>query len=189
VRSYAKDADPYAVITDLPEDEALDVAIKNDPQRGEDNYRQRVKTENWLRSQAQQSDVNMQKATPAYFAFTDDPAFVLSHVPEHKESIIIPLENIDLSSWTFTMDDHFFAEFSSGEKDCIGAPSHAKPHPLHGHVLNAAQLVQALETFGLPENPFENNIEAQMWAPEPQALKLESIVKANNNYKSKRDFF
>lgn len=176
VRSYAKDADPYAVISDLPETEGLEIARKNDPQRGEDNYRKRIITENWLRQGAEKAGVDMQKATPAYFAFTDDLDFVLSHLPEHKEVIVIPAEKLDFSSWTFTMDDHFFAEFSAGEKDCTATPSHAKPHPLHGHVLSAAQLVQALETYRMPQNPFENNFEAQMWSKEPVLISPHSKI-------------
>lgn len=59
VRSYAPDADPYAVISDLPEEEGQRIAVKNDPVRGADNYQQRLKTETWLRQNAEASGVDL----------------------------------------------------------------------------------------------------------------------------------
>ena len=177
VRGYAADADPYAVISDLPEEEGQRVAVKNDPIRGADNYQQRLKTETWLRQNAEASGVDMAKSTPAYFAFANDPDFIAEITAErspHKNLIILPADQVDLSNWSFTMDDHFFADFD----DENAAPSHAEPHPLHGRVLNAHQLVQALETYGYPEDPYKNNFEAQMWASEPSLLQPQTEQKA-----------
>jgi hypothetical protein len=173
VRSHAVDADPCAVITDLSEEEGQKIAQKNDPIKGVDNYRVRLKTENWLRSNAERSAVDLSKNTPTYFAFTNDPDAIVAHTRKHaphKETIVIPVDQLDLSSWSFTMDDHFFASFTDGEEECTIGPSHAKSHPLHRHVLNAAQLVLALDAFGYPENPHDNNFEAQMWSSEPKRL-------------------
>lgn len=167
VRSYAADADPYAVISDLPEEEGQAIVVKNDPVRGADNYDRRIKTEDWLRKNVQASDIKMDKATPAYFAFTNDPDFIAKITEEnspHKQLITLPADEVDLSNWSFTMDDHFFSDFEADDM----TPSHAKPHPLHGRVLNAYELVQALEVYGYPEDPYENNFEAQMWANEPR---------------------
>ncbi|MCB9963805.1 MAG: hypothetical protein H6857_02540 [Rhodospirillales bacterium] len=169
VRSYAADADPYAVISDLPEEEGQRVAVKNDPIRGADNYQQRIKTEIWLRQNAEASGVDLAKHTPAYFAFTNDPSFIAKITAQespHKNLIVLPADQVDLSNWSFTMDDHFFANFDNGNT----TPSHAEPHPLHGRVLNALQLVHALETYGYPKNPYKNNFEAQMWANRPSFL-------------------
>ena len=169
VRSYAADTEPYNVISDLPEEEGQRIAVKNDPVRGADNYRQRLRTEDWLREHADAAGVEMVKTTPAYFAFTNDPDFIAEVTSErspHKNLIVLAADEVDLSSWSFTMDDHFFADFGSDEV----LPGHAAPHPLHGRVLNAVQLVQALEIYGYPDDPYQHNFEAQMWAREPVLL-------------------
>lgn len=166
VRSYAADAAPYAVISDLTEEEGQRIAVKNDPIRGADNYRQRIKTESWLQEKAAENGVNLRKKTPVYFAFTNDSDYVAQIMQEkspHKKMIVLPADQVDLSCWSFTMDDHFFADLDKGNT----APSHANPHPLHGRVLNAQQLVHAIETYGYPNDPYKNNFEAQMWASRP----------------------
>ena len=172
VRSYAPDAEPYDVISDLPEELGQEIAEKNDPIRGSDNYKQRLKTESWLRESASRNGIDMTKNTPAYFAFTNNPDAVVAATSErspHKKFIILPAHEIDLSNWTFTMDDHFFADFENVENAGV-KPSHAKPHALHGRVMNAQQLVEALDKYGYPEDPYQNNFEAQMWAKEPYFL-------------------
>lgn len=169
VRSYAADAAPYDVISDLPAEEGQCIAVKNDPVRGADNYQQRLRTEEWLHENAVESGVAIDKATPAYFAFTNDPDAIIAHTREHaphKEIIVLPADQLDLSNWSFTMDDHFFADFDDPDAGST-VPSHAQPHPLHGRVLNAAQLAEALETYGYPDDPYQNNFEAQMWAAAP----------------------
>jgi len=174
VRSYAPDANPYDVISDLPEEEGQRIAVKNDPVRGEDNYRQRIKTESWLRDNAAASNVKMDKDTPAYFGFTNDPDFIVEVTKERnsdKRIIVLPADQVDLSNWSFTMDDHFFANLDDADTEQI-APSHAQPHPLHGNVLNVSQLVQALEKYGCPDDPYKNNFEAQMWAAEPTLISV-----------------
>lgn len=176
VRAYAADADPYAVISDLSEAEGQRIAVKNDPIRGADNYQQRIKTETWLRQNAEASDVALDKSTPVYFAFTNNPDFIAEITEQrspHKNLIVLPADQVDLSNWSFTMDDHFFANFDDGNT----SPSHAEPHPLHGRVLNAYQLVQALETYGYPEDPYKNNFEAQLWASEPALLQSQAEPK------------
>jgi hypothetical protein len=166
VRSYAPDADPYAVISDLSAEEGQRIAVKNDPIRDADNYQRRLKTEDWLRPNAEASGVELSKATPVYFSFTNDPDSIEALTKERspdKEVVVLPADEIDLSTWSFTMDDHFFANFDNGET----SPEHAEPHPLHGRVLNAQQLVVALELYGYPADPSKNNFEAQMWASQP----------------------
>lgn len=181
VRGYHKDADPYAVVTDLPFAEAVAVCEAAEPGRGleeatPDGRRDqraymeaRLKTENWLRQKARDNGVLIAKQNPVYFAFTREPERFKAHVaqasPESK-LIILAADKVDLSSWSFTLDDHFFADLDSGaegEKKL----SHYEPHPLHGKVLNAAQLLAALDDYGYPEDEYAHNFEAQMWAPAP----------------------
>lgn len=174
VRSYARSAEPYQVISDLPEDEALRIALENDPIRGSDNYQQRLRTERWLREQVAGGKIQVDKATPVYFAFTKDPGFIVdltSRTAPHKEVMTLPAHQVDLSNWSFTMDDHFFADFSAeGTEGYVFA--HAFPHPLHGRVLSAEELIQAIDTYGYPQDPYKNNFEAQMWAPEATRMGL-----------------
>ncbi len=186
IRSYHKDAGPYDVVTDLSSDEAIATCESKEPGRGreeqtaadgtrdQNGYMQmRIKTENWLRENAREAGVDMQKQNPVYFAFTREPERFTETMAKRRQdtkTVIFRAEELDLSNWSFTMDDHFFADHDNGAEGTKEL-SGFSPHPLHGRVLSAEQLLAAIEEHGYPENEMTHNFEAQMWAPEPTLLK------------------
>lgn len=184
IRAYRVDAGPYAVVTDLPFDEAVAACEASDPNRGLDDpaasggrdqaayMTQRIKTETWLRENASATGVEIAKSNPAYFAFTREPDRVLGHMAgrDGMAAVAFRADEIDLSNWSFTLDDHFFASLDDADKGGAATLDGYDAHPLHGRVMNAFQLVSAIEEFGYPDDELKHNFEAQMWAASPTTL-------------------
>lgn len=181
VRGYHKDASPYAIVTDLSMEEAVALCEAVEPERGmdelseegvrdQDGYMQRrIQTENWLRDAARASGVDMAKDNPVYFAFTREPERFTDTMNARRPDtkiVIFPAHELDLSTWSFTMDDHFFAALDSDAAQ-EGVLDGYESHPLHRKVLSASELVAAIDEYGYPEDEFKHNFEAQMWADEP----------------------
>lgn len=183
MRAYHKDAPPFATVSDLPDSEAIALCEEKEPTRGltsmdtegtrdQSAYMQkRQQTEDWLRNNARASGTRIDKQNPVYFAFTREPERFREHMAAKPgmELYESPAADVDLSNWSFTMNDHFFADLDNGDKS-VKTLKDYPPHPLHGKVLNAAQLLAAIEEYGYPEDEMVHNFEAQMWADAPTLL-------------------
>ncbi len=174
VRSYASDSGAYESVCELPLEEAIAKCAEQEPNRGLDDERNpaeymhhRLETEDWLRSKAEESAVRIDRHHPVYFAFTNDLKTVKDRMMEMRPDntvIDIPAEKLDLSNWSFTMDDHFFADHVGGDGSNL---EDFEQHPLHGRVMSATDLVDAIAAHGYPQDETKHNIEAQMWSSEP----------------------
>lgn len=171
VRAYHKDAEPFAVLTDVLRENMAEICEKVAPVRTPglaedyDYMEERREVENWLRESAKAGGVDIRKENPVYFALTRDPEAFASYMQKpmpgypqraDREVIVIPASEADLSACSFTYDDSFGSHSAiSGEDQGVSR------HALHGIVFNAKQMTEALKIHGEPGSP--RYIEVQMW--------------------------
>ena len=175
-RHYREGSDPFAVISDLPRETAIELCTKFASQRrvgdgsgGQAAYFDgRIETENWLRESAQNAGVEIKKQNPVYFTLTTDDQTLKAH--DGMKAVSIPAEQADLKSCSFTFGD------SMGNRTSNAPPESA--HPLQDAVLNAGQAAKAIATYGIAGDYLNGGryIEVQMWAQpdEPRAAAVTS---------------
>ncbi len=166
-RLYNAKSDPFAVVSDLPRDQAVILCADVAPWRrvgdgsgGQEAYFDgRVETENFLRDSARAAGVDIKKQNPIYFTLTAEDQ--TDKAPQGMKAVSIPAEQADLKSCSFTFGD------SMGNRHV-----HEKPettHPLQDAVLNARQIAMVVAKEGLPGDYIKGGryIEAQMWTAPP----------------------
>lgn len=163
-RLYHEGCDPFAVVTDLPREQALEYCAKYAPWRsvgdgsgGQEAYLDaRIEVENLLREAARNAGVEVRKQHPIYFALTPDDQ--TNKAPDGMRAVSIPAEHADLKNCSFTFGD------SVGNRTSNAPPEAA--HPLQDAVLNAGQAAKAIATYGLQGDYIKGGryIEVQMWA-------------------------
>lgn len=190
IRTHNQDAGPYDVLTDLSEADALTLAKELEPTRGagvsddlgnrdQSLYLlQRKEVDAWLKSSAIQMGINVERENPVHFALAKDPQpFIDAWINKNPNSslaaaveqrpfatvTIIPADQIDLSSWTFTGEDSFLASGILGPTD----------HPAGSQLMSAGDLLKSIEEHGFTDYGGEDRMptyEAQMWSQEPLFL-------------------
>ena len=163
-RLYHPGTDPFAVISDLPRAEALELCSKVAPHRrvgdgsgGQEAYLDgRIETENWLRESAKNAGVEIAKQNPIYFTLTAEDQ--TDKAPNGMKAVSIPAERVNLKSCSFTFGD------SMGNRTSNAPPDAA--HPLQDVVLNVAQAATLIASNGIPGDYIKGGryIEVQMWA-------------------------
>ena len=162
-RLYHEGCEPFAVVTDLPRDEALAYCEKFAPWRrvgdgagGQEAYLDgRIETENWLRMSAQSAGVDIQKQNPIYFTLTAEDQ--KDKAPEGMKAVSIPVNSAILKYCSFTIGD------SMGNRTS-NAPQEAA-HRLQDVVLNAAQAATVIDADNIPGDYIKGGryVEVQMW--------------------------
>ncbi len=191
VRRYHNSATPYDLVTDHQQDAAQELSDRIEPNRGahdEPYMVTRLRTEDWLRDGATNSGVSIDRINPVYFAFTREPERVIAAMtadPEY-EFVSFRADQLNLSNWSFTMDDHFFARPTQGRTDHVQLDGY-EPHPLHGRVMNVRELLDAIDAHGYPSDETSHNFEAQMWAHQP-AIKQSAVAGSSHSAERQVDF-
>lgn len=174
-RIYGGD-NPFTTVMDLFREEGVALCQKIAPNRGMGKnpdqaayLAAREKVEDWLRESAKESGVDIREKNPIYFALTDKP----EPSTAKRQVVSIPADEVDLSSCSFTYDDSFNSHraFTTGGRE--RANNDVPAHPMHGKVLNAEQLAEALKTHA-PLGHYDEKgryIEVQVWARSLEAPK------------------
>ena len=174
-RSY-RASDPYALITDLPFEEADRISQENYPQRSPNYMHDRYAVDDWLREQAKAAGVETDRHNPVSFSVIKDIEQWKRSLHPNDGQIVIPFKDIDLRNWSFTLDDSFVSttiELESGEW--------TKRYPasdLHGRVFNGIGMTDILNNGQFPDETVNGNpryFEAQLWADIPTLLKSANI--------------
>lgn len=176
VRGYQFVDNPYAVIDDLPDEEARRVSEEAFPdKRNHDYVEVRRKVTSWLRAEAEKIGVRIDRQNPVSFAVVlgeNNLNEILKMLGPQDNMVVFRFNDIDLTNWSFTVDDAF-----------IGAPKELKGsysdvgHPedgLHGQVLNSEGLIYNLLMGHRLEgkaHDADRYYEAQLWGKEPKLLK------------------
>jgi hypothetical protein len=185
-RVYREGSGPFDVVTDKPRAEAVALCSKfashrqvaGHPGDQEAYMDGRIETENWLRTSAQAVGVDIRRDNPIYFTLQKYPHRDEDLKPG-KKAISIPVEEVDLSTCSFTYGD------SVGNRT---STSREGPGPLDGVVMNATQIAKLLETTKVDGDYFKGGryIEAQMWetpAPESASTAAKPAVKTSSSLK------
>ena len=173
VRGYKFIENAYSVITDLPLDEATRISREAFPRRDSEKYMdKRFRVDDWLRKEAEGVGVDIAKHNPVSFSVVRDLDAWKSEQPEGDGAIILPLSEVDLSNWSFTLDDSFVSAPEEVKEDTedFGYP----PHELHGRVLNGQELLGLIKRNEFPQEEINNNpryFEAQLWSSAPTLIR------------------
>jgi hypothetical protein len=161
-RMYREGSEPFAVVSDLPREEAVALCSKFAPNRrvgggegGQAAYMEgRVETENWLRESASAVGIHIRRQNPVYFVLTKESQEHLA--PNGRRIVSIPVEDVDLSCCSFTHGDSIGNRTSTSRE---GA------HPMDRVVMTAAQMEAALKVHPADGDYIKGGryVEVQMW--------------------------
>lgn len=172
VRNY-KDSNPYSIITDLSFEEADKVSRQAYPQRTENYMTQRYDIDAWLRKKATEKDVTMDREHPISFSLVNDLKKWEQSLNPNDGRIIIPFKDVDLSSWSFTLDDSFVSapeSVTTGNRDWT--EQYGK-NDLHGKVFDQNEIIGILKDGKFPEGEIGGTpryFEAQLWGDVPKLI-------------------
>ena len=132
VRTYT-DSNPFTTLSDIDEEKAQNIMRRNYGHVDDDNIKMRYKVEEWLREGAQRAEISIERNNPIYFAVIKDLEAYKSQLPDGYKAICYPMDKVDLSSWSFVMDDSFISApvEVKGREYLLGT----KEHDLHGSCL------------------------------------------------------
>jgi hypothetical protein len=191
VRIHHKDIAPYDVVTRLPFEKAVEACEAAEPSRGltppdalghRDQHaymHHRLRVDAWMENKARQSGVRIDDPHPVFFALTKDPTPFIETFIDGKPHpflarsaaqrpdvslVVAKVSDLDLTNWSFTVGDSFVG-YAADTHTTIG-DIHSDAHPLHGQVLNGAQLQEYLALHGMPDST-NATIDAQLWATAP----------------------
>ena len=170
VRFYRVD-NPFQTLSDLPIDQAQTIMEAANPQVAPDNMQMRHNIEDWMRETVQREGVTQERQNPIYFAIERDLGQFDDILNRGASMEVYALDNVDLSGWTFTLDD----SSASAPPEVLKTqrPVETPEHDLHGSVMTQNALKEYLEKEGFPNEVIGGKaryFEAQMWTNEPNII-------------------
>lgn len=187
VRGYQFVDAPYAIIDDLPDEEAKRISEEAFPgKRNHDYIDVRRKVTSWLRTEAEKIGVRIDKQNPVSFAVVlgeDNLNEILKMLGPQDNMLVFRFNDVDLTNWSFTVDDAFIGapKELKGSYSDVGHPK----DPLHGRILDSEELIHHLLMGHRLEgkaNDADRYYEAQLWGDEPRLLQNSAKPLIHNGF-------